>query len=228
MPFTKVKENTRKRFNEVRTFLNYISSVEPSNPAVDIPLEVKVMKGLFYVHLYSALERSINDLIESTIILISSKQVKNNHFSPALLSIALVDNIKSLKDSSHSVLINKSVDIFTAADSTSVVKLSESLFYKNLQSVNTSSIEDAFKSFGIKDLKLDPREKATVNEVVDKRNAVAHGRDSASSVGERFRVDVLRDKMGLVSEVTLKLIDLIEVDFIAKGYIKIDFRKHYS
>jgi hypothetical protein len=227
MPFSSVKERTRERFTEVQIYLNFINTLEPREPMEPASLEVRVMKGLFYVHLYAALEKSVNDVVETFLSLIASKNIKNNHFTAPMLSIALADQIKSLKDTSHSKLINKSVDIFVEAASANVVHINETVLSRSLQNIWMKTINEAFESLCISPLLFSSHEKTTVDEVVDKRNAVAHGRDSAASVGERYRVPVLREKMETISVVTNKIIDSIEEHCLEKKYIKPTVRRHY-
>ncbi len=227
MPFSGVRNRTRERFAEVQVYLSYISSCESCDPMAPIPIEIKIMKGLYYVHLYAALEKSVNDVVQTALSIISSKRVQNNHFLAPLLSIALVDQMKSLKGAGYSNLINQSIGVFKEAASTNVVPINETALSNNLQNIWIKTIEEVFESLCMPPLAFSPHEKATVNEVVGKRNAVAHGRDSAAAVGERHRVPVLREQMAAVSIVTSKIIDSIEEHCMGKKYIKPNARRHY-
>lgn len=227
MPYTGVKERTTKRFAEVYSFLNYITSLEPSNPLENVSLEVNIMKGLFYVHLYGAFEKSINDIIETSITLISTKNVKNNHYEKPLLSIVLSNEIKSLRDISHKKVVNSCIDLFIKSGSNDVIKLNEAYFSSSLQNVWVHVLEESLRTLGIELINLEIFEKVTVNELVEKRNAVAHGRDSASEVGEKFRANILRKKMDTITTVTQKITDLTELNFINTKYIKSTFKRFY-
>ena len=48
MTFDIVRANSRERFSEVQINLNYIESIEPDGEASP---EVKILRGLYYVHL---------------------------------------------------------------------------------------------------------------------------------------------------------------------------------
>lgn len=228
MSLNTVKLRTSERFNEVLIFLNYISSLEPDNSTEPVSLEVRIMKGLFYVHLYSAFEKSINDTVETVLSLISSKNVKNNHLLAPILSVVLTDKIKSLKDCGYAKVFIKSSDIFVDAASTNVTPINETIFSNHLQNVWVKTIDEIFRTLGINSLSLDIRSKTTIDEIVERRNAVAHGRDSAASVGERYRTDVLREKMEIVSSSTYEIINAIEDHYLSKRYIKPTVRRHYA
>lgn len=228
MPFNAVKSRTSERFNEVLIFLNYVSSQEPSNPTEVVPLEVKIMKGLFYVHLYSAFEKSINDVVETMLSLISSKSVKNNHLLAPVLSVVLTDKIKSLKDCGYSKLFTKSSDVFVDAASTNIMPINETVFSSHLQNVWVKTIEEIFVTLGMNPISLDMRSKTTIDEIVERRNSVAHGRDSAASVGERYRANVLREKMEILSSSSNEIINSIEEHYLSKRFIKPTVRRHYA
>lgn len=227
MSYTGLKERNRKRFNEVNTLLNYIQSIEPSDVNEDVPIEVKVIKGLFYVHLYAAFEKSVNDLVETSILLISSNRIPNKHFQPFVLSIILSDKVESLRQVSHKKKYKNATDLFLEAASNEITTLNESVFSSPLQNVWTKTLRDVFSAFGLKELKLLRSEVVTIDEIVDKRNAVAHGRDSASLVGERMKADELRKKMVNIQTVTDKLTDLLELHYINKRHIRPQFKRNY-
>lgn len=228
MTFINIRNNTRARFTENQILLNYITSVEPRETIDLVPPEVNMMKGLFYVHLYSSLEKSVNELIENTLIHIGSRSIQYNHFILAFSSITLVDKLKSFKDSGYSNFFNKALEIFNESSSTKICAINESVFANNLQNVWTKTIEEICKSFGMKNFSVTPKIRATIDEVVEKRNAVAHGRESAKTVGERFRTDNLRLKMETVNIFCNYLIDLFETYYDQKDFLKPTAKKHYK
>lgn len=227
MDFDGVKRKARERFNEVQVLLNFISSSESQNTTTPVSLELKIMKGLFYVHLYAAFEKTINETVETALSLISSKNIKNNHLSPTLLSIVFLDEMKSLKDGNHSNILIKSSKIFSESTSANIVSINETTFEGHLQNVWAKTINEVSAILGINDFSFTPRVAATINEIVQKRNAIAHGRDSASSIGERYRANVLREKMEIISSAVQEFIMAVEEHCAEKKYIKPTQRRYY-
>lgn len=228
MSFDGVRGRASERFNEVQLLLNHISSSEPREVTTPVSLEVKIMKGLFYVHLYAAFEKTINEVVETALFLISSKEIKCSHLSPPLLSVALSDRIKSLKDGGYSKLLIKSAEMFSESCSKSVLQINETIFSTQLQNAWVQTITEVSVVLGINGFSFEPRIRATIDEVVEKRNAVAHGRDRASSVGERYRAVVLRDKLEIISSAAHQFIIAVEEHCQGKKYIKPTLRRHYA
>lgn len=227
MSFTTLKNQNSARFNEVQMFLNYITSQEPSVPTDPTPAEVKIMRGLFYVHLYAALEKSTNEIVQKSLLLISAKSVKNNHYTLAFNTISVMDKIQALKDCGYKKVVERSVQLFQEVGTRNVRPLNETIFSKKLQNVWIETIEEIIAAFGMTELTLTPRDRATINEIVDKRNAVAHGGESASYVGERHRAAVLRTKLQVAQDFMILVIDKFEDYYDNKKYLKPVMKKYY-
>lgn len=227
MSFASIKSLNTSRFNEVQVFLNYITSQEPMNFTDPTPAEVKIMRGLFYVHLYAALEKSMNEVVEKTLILIDSKGVKNNHYTLAFNTISVMDKIQALKDCGYKKVVNRSIQLFQEVGSRNVTSLNETLFSRKLQNVWIETIEEIIAAFGMQALNLTPRTRATIDEIVGKRNAVAHGGESASYVGERHRANILRAKFQIAQDFMIEVINHFEDYYDNKKYLKPVMKRHY-
>ena len=59
--------------------------------------EVKILRGLFYVHLYGAFEKSVNDIIQSYLRKVETLGVVKAHAVPQFWPTALDASFKSLQ-----------------------------------------------------------------------------------------------------------------------------------
>jgi len=212
MSFTNLRTQTRNRYNEVLIFLNYIILQEPT-PPTPIPEEVKIMRGLFFVHLYGTFEKSVNGMVQKTIALVDAKNVKHRHFAMPFNTIALVNKLKSLKDSGHGKLISKAVELFEEINCIREPSLNETAFSRDLQNVWAKTITTVNDSFGIKNFTITTQERATIDELVENRNKIAHGREKPSIVGSTHMANQLKDKLDLITDFNYKMIDEFEVYF---------------
>lgn len=227
MNFAVVRNETRDRYNEVLILLNHISSLEPSVPT-DLPsAEVKILRGLAFVHIYAAFEKSINELVQKTLIGVSALNVQNNHCILPFSAISANNRLRSFKDCSYRSFYPKASELFDAITSKDTVIIQETIFSNDLQNVWYKTIVEVRKTFGMKPLILNPRVRATVDEVVDKRNAIAHGRETTIVVGSNFDSTQIRDKLTIVQEFNDLLIDEFESYLINRRFIKSAVRKKY-
>lgn len=225
MSFNIVRANSRERFSEVHINLSYIESIEPNAEATP---EIKIMRGLYYVHLYSVLEKSLNETIEQTLLLIKSKNIKNRHFSTLFNVISLNSKMQSFKQCGYKEYFDRSSDIFEGVDSESIFDISNTIFSQNLQNIWYKTIQDTIRSFGATPILVEPRVRLTIDEVVDKRNAVAHGRETAIVVGERHRCNVLRTKTQEIQMVVEQIISTFEEYIANYKFLKPSYIQEYS
>lgn len=62
-------------------------------------------------------------------------------------------------------------------------------------------------------------DRALIDELTDKRNAVAHGRESAASIGEKYRTDELRKRLQDIQALIFKFIDRLESYFDKREFL---------
>ncbi|MDO6814269.1 MAE_28990/MAE_18760 family HEPN-like nuclease [Cobetia amphilecti] len=217
-----------ERFNEVRIFLGYLIEQEPNEPAIPDSPEFKIQKGLFYVQLYSALEKTINDAVEKALLYIAEKSILASHYSESFYAVVLKDKLKSFKDSGYKKFFDGAVSIFAETRSQNTVKIDETIFANSLQNVWAKSIKTIFIVFGKYDFQLDRSSELAIDEVVNKRNAVAHGRESALTVGESHTVSTLQDRYNTIRQVCISVIDELEDFCSSQVYIKPEARSNYN
>lgn len=216
MPFSIVRSNIRERFGEVFVYLAFIESNEESSAS---SIEVKILRGLFYVHLYSALEKAVNETIEQTILLVKQDGVKNKHYKNIFNVISLNSKMQAFKQCRNKSYFSKSADVFEGLGSEESYELNDTVFSENLQNIWYKTIQETIRSFGAAPISVEPRVRLTIDELVEKRNAVAHGRETPVSVGERHRVEVLRTKAQEIQLVVEQFISTFEGYIRNKKYI---------
>lgn len=228
MPFSTLRTKARERFSEVLLYLTHIESSEPRNPTEVTSPIVKIQRGLFYVHLYSVLEKTINEVVEHAILSIKSKNIQNRHFETVLNVISLNPKMQAFKSCGYRDYINRSISVFTCIDSDNCYELNNTIFSQNLQNMWFETIQKLLASFGIPPLDIEPRVRYTIDEVTDKRNAVAHGRETPLTIGETHKANVLRIKTNEIQLAANMVIDLFEDYIINQNYIRSEYRHIYA
>lgn len=218
---------SRERLAEVQQLLNHIVSLEPDDAVAPHPAEVKILRGFFYVHLYAALEKSINEAVQLTLRLIASHNISARHYELGFGSIAVRGRLQAFKSCSYKNYNENAHSIFSCLESVEVLKIDEAQFSDVLMNVWTKSILEVFNSFGITDFVVEPRVRTTIDELVENRNKVAHGRESALVVGERHRSRVLRDKLSIVTDLIDSVIAHLEGFYNSRSFLRVDERAVY-
>jgi|SRR5471030_1701919 len=226
MSYEGAKQLARERLTEVQLLLNHIASLEPKDATTPHPSEVKILRGFFYVHLYAALEKSINEAVQLTLRLIANHNAPGKHYQLNFGSIAARGKLQSFKSCSHKHYHDNALAIFTMLNSTETTNIDETQFSDTLMNVWMKSIIEVLDSFGI-DLSVDPRTRTTINELVENRNKVAHGRESALAVGERHRSNILREKFTITTSLIDAVTNKLETFYSSRSFIKASERGLY-
>lgn len=220
MTFSTVRSKSRERFREVLINLAHIESIERDGEANEV---VNIFRGLYYVHLYSALEKAINETIERVVLLIKVENIRNKDFILPFNVISLNSKMQSFRQCRHKDYFQKSIDVFLSINSDESFEISNTIFSQTLQNVWFDTIQATIRSFGAAEIAIEPRVKLTIDEIVEKRNAVAHGRETAISVGERHRSDVLRAKTQEIQLVVEQVISTFEDYIVRRLYLKASY-----
>lgn len=228
MSFSTVRSEVNVRFIEVGYLLNTIKVFEDSiTPPAQPPLEYKLLKGFFYVHLYACIEFSMRRLITTTLNLIKAKSVRFVDYENGFYTVAAYSNVQSIRDSSSKTFLDKSADLYLAIGSNNLSNFDETLILKYLQNIWGKSFNQVTKTLGASSFAISGLENALFDEIVENRNMVAHGRDTVENVGSGPKYVDLKSKYDKVFDVVSRYISHLEAFYTASGYIKTAQRVNY-
>lgn len=220
--------NSASRINEVRKMLDVIKHMESSDPLAPDSNEVLILRGLYYVHLYGAFEHSVNQGVQAVLGNITSSKVKINHIEHILYSVVLDPQFNSYKDSGVDAKWEKRIKLLNKIKSDSECKISDAVFSFFLQNIWHKSLEQVFECLCIP-FPCVPENRLIgyIDEIVNKRNAVAHGRECAADVGAGTRSPELQIRHDAIVQVINHIYDCFENYLIGKHYISEAHRANY-
>ncbi|WP_194270626.1 HEPN domain-containing protein [Glaciimonas soli] len=181
-----VRTGVNARLAEARLMLGLLKI--DGGPQSEVPKNdptSATIRGMVYVSLYGALEYCVEQGVQGLLNFISASQVQNAHLEYSVNVVALDPFLTSVRDAGEKKKWPSRRALFEKMADSSVCTISNTAFGTFLHNVHPSTIEEVFHCFGI-DLPPtpEPRQIGYLQEIVDKRNAVAHGRDTATEVGE--------------------------------------------
>lgn len=191
MSFSTAEVEIRGRFTEILQLLNSLDVKEgerllPSNDPE------KAMRGLALVGIYSAVERGVNSYVEEALTEISAHSANIDMCRPEIQAIFFKGQLQSIRDCSMSSFEAKSVELFEAMQEGATFTTSINPFAYRLQNVDGESMVNCCNLLGAKGFTIGPMEKARLNNLKERRNAVSHGRESPVAVGGRLTIGEIR------------------------------------
>jgi hypothetical protein len=183
----------------VGDLLDHIRAIEPDQPR--FAQQFRALKGLFFVHLYAAFEFTVGSTVDRMLAAIRGDSVTIKQLKPELLALELDGRFKAVVDTYGIPHWEKRWELLTKIDSNDATTVSISALGAVLMNPNPKVLETIWRLFCVSDVLFkEGRWKGRIQELVENRNKVSHGRESATDVGGSFSVDDLRLRYDDVSE----------------------------
>lgn len=224
---TAVRADVTARLSEVFQLVEHIRTVEVAPPLSDPP-EARILRGLFYVHLYAALEYAVNQGVQRFLQAIAALNAPPQHFQPRFFSVALDGNFASFRNVGEEKRWTTRVKLIDALKSTTPQRISSDLFGLYLQNIWAERLDTLFACLDISHpIVPDPSYRLYVDELVEHRNGVAHGRYSALGIGSSKRSPDLLIRHQAISSTCIHILDCLEQQHLTRGVIQFNFRSAY-
>lgn len=185
------QSEVRERFSESSSLLSNLRAMAPP-PLTPLDQIQKAMRGLWIVSLYAAFERSANVIVEATISEINEQRVSAIECHPSVNAVFNHGRAQAIKGSGWPALLDKAHDFADAVLSSSPLELVGNPLAEKLQNVDGSTLEWAARMFGEQNFRVEGADIGRLSTTRERRNAVAHGRESAAEVGQRYELDELQ------------------------------------
>jgi hypothetical protein len=227
MPLTALQPLVTARFAEVNALITLASSMESVPPVPDTD-DVRALRGLLYVHLYAALEYSMDQCFIRLAQHLNSKAIAHHHLSTPIFGVALDSYFRALQ--SINALdrgLKKRTETMTMARGSTAVVIGDGVLSPAMQSATNAAIQMAFDTYGITAPPIyDVTKRGYIDEVVERRHAVAHGRESPVQVGV-LRASELRQRYDVLYAQSLYVISTLNTFCAAKEFALPPFRAAY-
>ena len=152
---------------------------------------VKILRGMSFVHMYGAYEYSITGGVQALLRHITAEQVEFFKLEPLFHTISLNSEFDALSDTKSKRKWVARKDLLVKQLSQELCSVSDTCMDANLQNLRCRSLESIFDCLCIaQPIVPQERFRGYIDEVVNKRHAIAHGRLSPAEVGQMHSKDI--------------------------------------
>ena len=153
----------------------------------------RVARGLVFVQLYAAHENTVRAVVRIGLDAIMVHRHSTQDLAPSLMALFLNPELQSVRNCSEGDLWKQRIKLFERVYRKAPAGVANTTFPKDDSHYRTEQLQTIFDIFGIKRSPLPRRRhQARLKEMVDNRNAIAHGRETPEAVGQRFtRADII-------------------------------------
>lgn len=186
------------------------------------------LRGLMFVSLYGAIEYTVTHGTQSFIGFLCGLKISTVHLEHALHTIALNSQLTSARDAGENRKWETRRAIFSEMASKSICDIPDTVFGSFLHNVYPKTISEIFLCLGIKaEVTAVDSDIGYLQEITEKRNAVAHGRETASDIGQGVTIQDLETRLNAAYSICSHFLDTIEEHGTHLRFIRSQHRAHY-
>ncbi len=218
MSFQDVISSSSSRFFEVYQFYT-LAKGSGDGSSLHTSASTRIMRGVFFVHLYGAFEHTIVRGVQKTLELINLAHCPLKDVKPQFLSIALSANFDSASDVGRGKQWERRYELLMQMQSPDFVSVPTDLMPTDGRNFNFRQIQSIWRSFGIAgDILPRMSLRGTLDELVDNRNRIAHGNEAAADVGRRYTASDLHRIYQEVNEICTHVVFGLEEHIVSAGF----------
>jgi hypothetical protein len=168
-----------------------------------------------FVQLYAVYEHTVKEIVRVAIAEMKQRATPVNTIRFELLSLALDHLLQAAADCSMEQRWGKRIELFQRIDSPDPLDTADSAFPSNGRQYRLSQLYTIWAVFGIDATATpvipSPRLTQVVDELVENRNAVAHGRRTPEDVGGRYSRDEIYNRIDVIQDICNHLVTSMQL-----------------
>lgn len=224
-----IRNGVNARLAEAREMLRLVRTAEDTKenlPRHDFTSAT--LRGMVYISLYAALEYCVTQGVQSLLTFVTSSRVRHAHLEYSFNAVALDPELTTIRNIGEKKKWSSRRNLFEKLSAETICALPDTAFGTFLHNIWPDTIEEIFLCFGIrKPGTPTPREKGYLAEIVEKRNAIAHGRDTAGETGAGLTTLEMELRMDAVYAECLYFLAVIEEHASDLRFVRSRYRKSY-
>lgn len=224
-----VSANVDARFSEIHKLLTHIKNLELSaaRDRDSVSGEIAaILRGLFFVQLYGAFEYAVTLSVQVLLQEISRVAVPYCGFEVLFHAVALDAQFKGISDTGSKW--TKRRLLLEMQSSNETCTLNDTVFQDQLQNIWYRTLTDLFEYLCIPSKPVpDDRMRGYIDEVVDYRNAVAHGRLSTLEVGRLKTIEDIEKRLDAITRVADHIITCFDDLLINRRFVASSHRSNF-
>jgi hypothetical protein len=166
-------------------------------------------KGLAFVQIYAIYEYTVREVTRNAIIEIATHGHRFSDLKSNLLAIFLDPQMKSLRDCTDKDVWKRRLEMLEQAMSNEPITAVIAIPHDGSHFRHTQ-VELILQMLGVRrTLTLRRKHLYQIDEIVENRNAIAHGNDTAADVGKRYSRADVQQKSRLMQKICLRLIEIV-------------------
>jgi hypothetical protein len=189
------------RYAAAHTYFAAIAGPQGGPAVLPPPPHEVTAKGLIFVQMYAIYEHSVKNIVRLALAEMRGRAMPLNTIRLELMGLVLTPELQSVRDCGAETAWRSRVDLFKRIGAPDAIDVADDVFPSDGSHYRRRQLDTIWELFGLAvPVVHTPRALGLITELVEHRNAIAHGRATAEDVGRRFsrddcylRLDLTRD-----------------------------------
>lgn len=201
--FNPLRTEVTSRFASIETFFKGAHGLKGNS--------AQIAKGLAFVQVYAAYEYTVSTVVQIAVDVLIAHSHPTKDLLPSLMALFLNGELQSLRDCPPKDIWDRRLRLFKQVFSSAAASVPNTILPSDGSHFRHTQLQVIFEVLGIERTPAQrQRHLYRIDEVVEHRNAIAHGRETAESIGRRYsRSEILR-VVGQMKSVCVLLVAVIE------------------
>jgi hypothetical protein len=170
-----------------------------------------ISKGLAFISIYGNYEYTVRSTVAEAIRHIKQSKIQFQHVKIECLPLLLHSELNSVADAGAKTAWKRRVDLFRQVNAADACSTSDDAFPNDGSHYRISQIYAIWEAFGITNPVIpNPQWTQLIGEVVENRNAIAHGRRTSKDVGRGYSKDDIVKKFERMRDICLYIVSTVE------------------
>ena len=169
----------------------------------------QTLKGLVFVQIYAIHEYTVLKVVQYGSDAIMAHSHCYSNLRPSLLALFLDPQLAALRDCGPNNIWARRLDLLDLAVSNKVPSLPQAPLPSDGNHFRHAHLNLILRVFGIDGTVAVRRQEFRIDEVVNNRNSISHGGETAAEVGRRYSHREIHELVEIMREVCLRLIAIV-------------------
>jgi hypothetical protein len=208
--FPLIASEIATRLQVTREFVSLLASLQTTHPG-----QTSTCKGFAFIELYGTYEYTVQTAVQATLSSLRSDPVTIRQLRRELFSLVLDPHWTAAANAGRARIWDTRLSLISQLDSVeSVSTLQETLFPLDGSHYRPSQLYTVWRVFGLSTTIVPaPRLLGRIDELVENRNAIAHGRITATEVGRRYSIGDVTARVDDTEAICNHIVDTLRLHY---------------
>lgn len=214
--FKIVQSELDDRILTIKSFQSHIETLEDGKDRNAI-----TCKGLIFVQLYAVYEYAVREVVRTLLASIKLLAPPHDSIKSELLSLVLNGFFDSASQSSEAKRWEARITLLDLIRSPKPIgEFSDTIFPSDGSHYRSGQLRTIWRVFGIDEpIVAEMKHLGRIDELVENRNAIAHGRITAEDIGKRYSSSDITKRVDDIELICSHILDTLRSHFTKSGFL---------